>query len=920
MLQRRLRLVLHHGAAVLAVAVALLVGRLLDASPGELQIALLHAAVAVTVWYGGAVPALLATALGGVAVLVLFTEHAGPSQQSARLLGYLLSCSIIVAFGHALRIARRHTFVDLAERRRLEQFLRAVERDFRTVFELAAVGAAQVDPITGRFLRVNQRLCDITGYSESELLALTFAEITHPDDRQREAETIEPVDRGELDAFQYEKRYVRKGGGIIWVLVNGRMIRDSEGRLSRTAAHILDITERKQAEQALQRSEARYRALLQATTSAVWTWDPATGQGEYDQVQAWWQELTGQSPEAQRGTGWLDLVHPDDRRRATAAWTRAMTSGSGYDTEYRVHTRTGEYRHLVSRAVPIHEDGATVREWVGMLADVTEQQLARDALRHSEELLRLIADAVPALIAYVDADGRYRLANRSYERWFGLTPEQIRGRHVRDVLGEVSWRAVEPHVRRALAGQETVYEQELEYRCVGRRWVRGTYTPDRDLQGRVRGFAVLVNDITERKQAEDALREVDRRKDEFLATLAHELRNPLAPIRSSLQLLKTPAADPAAHERAREMMERQLHHLVRLVDDLLDVSRIMRGKIELRMDVVTLDTVIARALETAQPLIDAQRHSLVVSLPDQSAPLRADPVRLTQVVGNLLTNAAKYTEPGGQIRLAVERSGSDVLIRVRDNGIGIAPDMQSRIFDLFTQVDHSTARAQGGLGIGLTLVKSLVEMHHGSVEVHSAGLGHGSELIVRLPAEAAEPTQPAEPAEPAQPAEPAETARQPAELARDPANGNHGDLADEIHGDPAAEIHDQHAPATHGRVLVVDDNTDAGETLAMLLGLYGYQVEAVGSGMAALELIPAFRPDVIFLDIGMPVMDGYEVARRLREQPAGQQAYLVALTGWGQAEDRRRTREAGFDHHFIKPVAPEAVRELLARVIESRRD
>jgi PAS domain S-box-containing protein len=764
---------------------------------------------------------------------------------------------------------------DITERRRMEQALRASERDFRALFELAATGSSQADARTGRFVRVNQRFCEITGYGEAELLERTFLDITHPDDRERDRAMTDRVRRGEQDAWEIEKRYVRKDGQIVWVLVAGRMILDHEGRPFRTAAHILDITDRKQAEQALRRSEARYRALVEAASSVVWTWHPDLRPGEYDKMQAWWEELTGQSPEEQAGTGWLAVVHPDDRARAAAAWSSAFTSGATYESEYRLRTRTGTYRHMLARAVPIREPGGAMREWVGMMADLTEQQRAKEALRYSEEQLRLIIDSVPALIAYIDSTHRYRLANRSYERWFGLSPEQIRGQHARTVLDEAAWQAVYPYMERALAGEEVTYEQELVYREVGRRWVRGTYTPHRDPHGRVRGFAVLVNDITERKQAEDALKEADRRKDEFLATLAHELRNPLAPIRSSLQILKMPGADAAVQERARETMERQLHHLVRLVDDLLDVSRIMRGKIELRRDVVALDAVIARALEAAQPLLDAQRHTLSVSLPAEPVELDADPIRLAQVVSNLLTNAAKYTEPGGHVWLSAERSGDEVILRVRDDGIGIAPEMLSCIFDLFVQVDSSTARSQGGLGIGLTLVKSLVELHQGSVEARSDGLGKGAELIVRLPV-----------------------------LPRAQTGAGVQGRVDE----------NTPAPSTRCRVLVVDDNTDAGETLAMLLNLYGYEVEVVASGAAALEKAQAFRPEVIFLDIGMPGMDGYEVARRLRGEPWGQQVRLVALTGWGQAEDRRRTREAGFDHHFTKPVDPKAVRELLVSI------
>jgi PAS domain S-box-containing protein len=895
------RPLLRHGLAVVAVAVAAGTGWLL--APGrELQIALLQAAVALAVWLGGAAAGLIATALGAVATHLLLTI----SWSRVGLLGYLLPCAIIVVLGHALRAARRRAAACYEAQGRAERALHASEHESRTIFELASVGAAYIDPVTGRFVRVNRRLCEITGYTEAELLARTYSEITHPDDRQRH---VEAIDEAEQRAWQIEKRYVRKDGSAVWVLVTGRMFPDSEGRPVRAPAIIVDVTARKQAEEAQRRSEARYRALVEAISNVIWTWDPETGQGDHGQAQAWWEEMTGQPVEAQRYVGWLEFVHPDDRARATAAWTGAMSGGAAYEVEYRIQTRTGEYRHMLSRAVPVHEPGTAVCEWVGMLADVTDAQRAKQALRHSEELLRLITDALPALIAYVDAEGRCRLANRAYERWFGVPPEQLCGRHAREVLGESSWRAVAPYLQRALAGEEIVFEAELEYPLVGRRWVRGTYAPDRAPDGSVRGLAVLISDITDHKQAEDALKEADRRKDEFLATLAHELRNPLAPIRSSLQLLKLPGADPAIQQRAREMMERQLHHLVRLVDDLLDVSRIMRGKIELRTGVVALEVVVARALETAQPLIEAQRHTLVLALPPRPLAVNADPIRLAQVVGNLLTNAAKYTEPGGHIWLSVERSGSDALVRVRDDGIGIAPDMQARIFDLFTQADHSTARAQGGLGIGLTLARNLIEMHHGSVEVRSEGLGTGTELIVRLPVLPDELVRPDEPAG-APPAGPERCA---------PGDPRPDDRVDGKPAESPSESPVERRSGTHGRILVVDDNTDAAEALAMLLELYGYELAVAGSGMAALDMIPRYRPDVIFLDIGMPGMDGYEVARRLRALPAGKSAYLIALTGWGQAEDRRRTREAGFDRHLIKPVAPDEVRALLAEVLESRR-
>jgi signal transduction histidine kinase len=368
-----------------------------------------------------------------------------------------------------------------------------------------------------------------------------------------------------------------------------------------------------------------------------------------------------------------------------------------------------------------------------------------------------------------------------------------------------------------------------------------------------------------------ALRETDRRKDEFLATLAHELRNPLAPIRNSLQILKMPRVDAETVERSRAMMERQVDHLVRLVDDLLDVSRVMRGKIELRRERTEIAAIVARAVETVQPLVDAQGHQVTVNVPPETLPVDADPVRLAQVISNLLTNAAKYTEPNGRINVTAERAGDTAVLRVRDAGIGIAPHMLPHIFELFVQVEPAATRSQGGLGIGLTLVKNLVEMHNGTVEAHSEGLGQGSEFVVRLPLAAEAPA--------------ADSTGQPGQ-------------------DPT--------PRSGQRLLVVDYNQDAAISLAVLLRLQGHEVRVAFNGVAALEMTKSFTPEVVFLDIGMPGMDGYEVARRLRQQPGLESVFLAALTGWGQHEDRRRSAEAGFDYHLVKPPKAKFLAELLA--------
>ncbi len=364
-------------------------------------------------------------------------------------------------------------------------------------------------------------------------------------------------------------------------------------------------------------------------------------------------------------------------------------------------------------------------------------------------------------------------------------------------------------------------------------------------------------------------KETDRRKDEFLATLAHELRTPLAPIRNSVHILRMAGGDRGVAERVYEMMERQVNHMVRLVDDLMEVSRITRGKIDLRKELVELAGVVHSAVETSKPLIEAARHQLAVTLPDEPLILDADPVRLAQVLANLLNNAAKYTPEGGRIWLTARRTGSNVEVSVRDSGTGIPAEVLPKVFDLFMQVERTYSRAQGGLGIGLTLVRSLVSLHGGSVEARSAGPGRGSEFLVRLPLA-------------------------PGRFA----------AHDRRDARPSAV-----APR---RILVVDDNRDAADSLGMLLKLLGADVCTANDGPAALEAFRTYRPSVMLLDIGLPEMDGYEVARRTRQQPEGGDVTLIALTGWGQEEDRRRSREAGIDHHLVKPVDLGVLEKLLA--------
>jgi len=406
---------------------------------------------------------------------------------------------------------------------------------------------------------------------------------------------------------------------------------------------------------------------------------------------------------------------------------------------------------------------------------------------------------------------------------------------------------------------------------------------------------LLQSENAERTRAEQALKEADRHKDEFLAMLAHELRNPLAPIHNAIELMRIKPLNDPQLDWARDVIARQLTSLTRLVDDLLDVSRITRGKINLTRQVVELEALISRAVETVHPLFDEQRHQLTLELPDAGLKVFGDSTRLTQAIANVLGNAAKYTDAGGQIMVRAAVRDADVEIHIRDNGIGIRPEMLPHVFELFTQLDRDDGRTQGGLGIGLALVQRLVQMHGGDVSAASEGPGKGSEFVIRLPLlrEQEDESEPVA-AEPEPVVEVLATESGMASVVTPLVAASKARLA--------------------RRILIADDNNDALESLATLLQLSGHEVFTATNGGTALQSVERHLPEVVLLDIGMPLLDGYEVARRIRSQPWGQRITLVALTGWGQDSDRRRSREAGFDSHLVKPLDLETLTDLLARL------
>jgi len=495
----------------------------------------------------------------------------------------------------------------------------------------------------------------------------------------------------------------------------------------------------------------------------------------------------------------------------------------------------------------------------------------RATLKDAEWLYRAIGESIDFGVWVCDANGRNLYASASFLRLVGLTQEQCSGFGWADVLHpDDADRTIAAWKECARSGSH--WDIEHRFRGADGKYhpvlARGTAV--RDTEGRILCWAGINLDISGLKRAEDELLEANRRKDEFLATLAHELRNPLAPIRNAAHAIRLKAAGDPQLQRAQEIIDRQIDHLTRLVDDLLDISRITHGKIELQLERIPLQTVVDYAIEITRPLLEARRHEFRFEPKGEGIRVLGDSARLSQIISNLLSNAVKFTEPGGHIQAGIHLADPHAIVRVRDNGIGISSELLTRIFDLFAQGDRSLDRAQGGLGLGLSLVKRLVELHGGNVEARSEGHGKGSEFSVRIL------------------------------------------LAD-------AQVESQSirpAPVANGqprRILVVDDNRDAAESTADLLRLDNHIVQTAYSGAAALGVARVFKPEIVFLDIGLPGMDGYEIARRLKEFPETKQARLIALTGYGQAGDRELSRRAGFHDHVVKPIDPAALASLVAR-------
>jgi len=580
----------------------------------------------------------------------------------------------------------------------------------------------------------------------------------------------------------------------------------------------------------------------------------------------------------------FNIVNEDTRKTVENPAMRALREGMivGLANHTVLIARNGGEHPIDDSASPIRDEQNNIIGCVLVFRDVTARRDAEDRLRKSEERFDLaVKGSNEGVWDWSIQTGDIYFSDRCMEM-LGYAPQEAGSARERwrEGVHPEDW----PRIREALGKHlKERAPYDVEFRKLNRhgeyRWFRSRGEAVRTAWGDPIRMAGSVSDITDRKVLEEQVRlrveelaENDRRKDEFLATLAHELRNPLAPLSNAMAILSASGDEPGAFKRMRELMERQLGQMVRLIDDLLDVSRISRGKIDLRLERLDIASVIQQALEICRPLSEKASHRLEIDLPAEPVYIDADPVRLAQVFCNLLGNAFKFTEPNGHIRLATTIAGKELVVSIRDSGIGIPPDRLTDIFEIFTQLDRSLERPHSGLGIGLTLVKRLISLHGGEVVALSDGLGKGSEFVVRLP------------------------------------------LADQQAAavEPAVSRSSTSARASGKKVLVVDDNQDSANSMSILLRLAGNQVETAHDGLQALEIAASFRPQVVLLDIGMPKLNGYDAARRIRGEDWGKDALLVALTGWGQEEDRRKSREAGFDEHLVKPVDYDKLMKLLA--------
>jgi PAS domain S-box-containing protein len=865
------RPVIAYALAVAALLAAVALRGLLDPVMGDaLPLVTLFGAVAAAVWAGGYRPAIVVGILGYVGCNYLFIAPRGRLAFDERgtvvgLLAYLFTCSLIIGFGEAMRVAQ----------------IRANERRELLRITLRSIGDAVITTdIHGRVTDLNPVAESLTGWKQPEAMGqpldAVFRIVNEETRRPVESPAARALREGTVVGLTNHTVLVQRDGGEIAIEDSAAPIRDELGQVSGFVLTFRDVTPERRRE----REKAGQLLTARLLASIVESSDDAIISKSLDGIIQSWnaaaERLFGYAPEEAVGRH-ISLVIPKDRIAEEDRIIASLRAGQRIEHFETERVRRDGRRIFVSLTIsPVKDEAGKVVGASKIVRDVTDRKRAEADRQRFVTLIESSTD----FIGMCDLSGIPFFVNRAGLEMVGLDSiEQARATPIREFFfPEDQPRILDEFFPAVLENGHGEIEVRFRHFRTGEpRWMAYKVLTLTDAAGQPVGLATVSQDVTERRRLEDDLRglaadlsEAGRRKDEFLAVLAHELRNPLAPLSYSVQALRRGDNSAEAVRSTAEMLERHVGQMARLVDDLLDTSRITQGRIELRKEPIELAPVLDQALEAARALNRRMNQEVTVTRPAQPIYLDADRARLAQVVGNLLNNASKFTDKGGHIWLTVERNEGNVAIRVRDTGIGIAPEHLPRLFEMFAQVDTSLERSRDGLGIGLTLVKTLVEMHGGTVEAHSDGPGRGSEFVVRLPM-----------------------------------------LAEAPKARPRVAAVDDRTPRSRRRILIVDDNEDGAASLALLLKLVGHETHTVHDGLEAVAAVERLQPEVVLLDLGLPKLNGYEVCRRIREKPWGRDLVLVAVTGWGQQEDRERSREAGFTTHMVKPVDPDRLLKLL---------
>lgn len=854
-----LNTVKNYAIGLIVLAAAVLLRWVLDPIMGDsLPLVTLFGAVAASVWLGGYRLAILVSVLGYLACHYLFIQprHSFGLLDASTLVGlvaYLFTCALIVTFGEVARVSHNRVIQS--------------RETFRVT--LRSIGDAVITTDNhGNITYTNEVAESLTGWSHSEALGKPLEQVFKIVNEVTRKSVENPADRalreGIVVGLANHTVLINKEGNECPIDDSAAPIRDELGRVSGCVLIFRDVKQQRLSEN----EKARQLHMARVLASIVQYSNDAIVSKSLDGIVQSWnaaaEKLFGYKSEEVIGKH-ISLVIPPDRLAEEEQIIASLKADVPVEHFETVRRRKDGSRIDVSLTIsPLKDDKGNVIGASKIVRDVSERKRAESERQKFVTMIESSTD----FIGMCDLQGVPFFINRAGLELVGLESiEEARRVAVADFFfpedQDLITNQFFPSVLKKGHGEIEV--RFRHFKTGEGRWMAYKVLTLTDADDQAVGYATVSQDITERKRLENDLRnlaadlsETDRRKNEFLATLAHELRNPLAPMSNMLEVLKRSEGDVEVLKNAHGTIERQLHQLMRLVDDLLDMNRITHDRLELRRNQVELSGVIREAIEVAQPLLDAANQELSVDLPNQPLYLTADGARLAQVFGNLLNNSSKYTPANGKIAIKASRDGGEVVISVKDNGAGIPSNKLESIFEMFDQVNRTSTETQGGLGIGLTLVKRLVNMHGGSVVARSGGEGQGSEFMVRLPiSSSSSPVSDSTPVE-------------------------------QLPGER--------------RILVVDDNRDSAESLSMLLQITGNKTYIAYDGVEALEAVEKHRPEVVLLDIGLPKLNGFEVCRRMRELPWARDIVVIALTGWGQEDDRRQSKEAGFDGHLVKPV------------------